>query len=80
MEQNFNRFIASTLQRLNDSPIVPDANRAKPYIEVCKADPEQAEPSPKHVPAIEAAHACVGAITARRFGKLIEKATSQMSQ
>jgi len=80
MEQNFNRFIASTLQRLNDSPIVPDANRAKPYIEVCKADPEQAEPSPKHVPAIEAAHACVGAITTWRFGKLIEKSTGQMSQ
>ena len=80
MEQNFNRFIASTLQRLNDSPIAPDAHRAKPHIEICEADPEQAEPRPKHVPAVEAAHACVGAITTWRFGKLIEKAASQMTE
>ena len=42
---------------------MPDAHRAKSHVEIREADPEQTEPCPEHVAAIEAAHARVGAVT-----------------
>ena len=64
--------------RLHKPHIVPDAHRAESYIEISKADPEQTQPRPKHVPAIQTTHASVGAITGWRFCNLIAKSADQM--
>ena len=58
---------------LENSPVVPDAHGAKAHVEIGEADPEQTEPRPKHVAAIEAAHATIGLVAGRRAGKLIAK-------
>src|SRR5437773_2164359 len=82
-EQNFqslDRFIASTLQRSNNSPICPDTHRAEPHVKIGETDPEQTQPGPKHVAPVETSHASVSAIARRRSGKLIEKSAGQMSQ
>src|ERR1051325_1046776 len=60
--------------------VVPDPHRAEPHVEVGEADPEKAEPRPKHVPAIEAAHAAIGLIASGRPRKLIAKSADDMTQ
>jgi hypothetical protein len=72
------RFIDSTLPRLNDSEILPNTHRAQAHVNIGKADPEQTEPRPQHVTAIETVHARVHVIACRRFGKLIQKTASDM--
>src|SRR5437667_51012 len=42
--------------RLQKPHIVPDTHRAESYIKISKADPEQTQPRPKHVPAIQTTH------------------------
>src|SRR6266487_576216 len=59
--------------------------RSKSYLaphalENPKIVPEQTQPRPKHVAAIETAHARVRAIACWRLGKLIQKSASQVSQ
>ena len=53
--------------RLKEPRIVPDAHRAKANVQIGETDPEQTKPCPKHVSAIEAAYARVGAVTTWRF-------------
>src|SRR5206468_2244566 len=72
--------IALITQMLQDSPICPDSYCAQPHIQIGKADPEQTQPCPEHVPAIQTTHAGVGAITGWRFCNLIAKSADQMSQ
>ena len=59
---------------------MPDAHCTESHIKIGKADPEQTQPRPKHVPAIQTTHASVGAITGWRFCNLIAKSADQMSQ
>src|SRR5205807_9208525 len=65
---------------LENSPVVPDAHEARAHVEIGEADPEQTEPRPKHVAAIEAAHATIGLVAGRRAGKLIAKSADQMPE
>src|SRR5205814_5940302 len=65
---------------LQDSPICPHAHRTESHIKIAKADPEQTQPRPEHVPAIQTTHAGVGAITGLGFCKLIAKSSDQMSE
>src|SRR5438477_4532356 len=74
------RFNLSTLQRLNDPEICPDSHRTKAHIEIGETDPEETQPRPKHVPAIQASDTSVSAVTGRRLCNFIAKAADQMSQ
>src|SRR5204863_125192 len=47
--------------RLNNPPIVPDSHSTEPDVKIGKADPEQTQPRPKHVPAIQTTHTGVAA-------------------
>ncbi len=69
-----------TLQPLDDPKIVPHAERTKAHVKIGETNPEQAEPRPKHMALVETSDAGIRAITCRRSGKLIEKATGQVSQ
>src|SRR5262249_7165621 len=66
--------------RLKKPHIMPDTGRTQTHVEIGKGDPEKTKPCPEQVAAIKTAHARVGAIARRRFGKLIQKTASQMSQ
>src|ERR1700757_434979 len=59
---------------------MPDSNRAQAHVEIGKTDPEQAQPRPKHVAAIETGHARVSAIACLGSGKLIQKSAGQMTE
>src|SRR5439155_19894423 len=74
------RFNLSTLQRLNNSEICPDSHRTEPHVQIGEADPEETQPRPKHVPAIQASDTSVSAVTGRRLCNFIAKAGDQMSQ
>ena len=54
------RFVFSHRARLEQPEVVPDAHRAKAHVKIGEADPEKAQPRPKHVPSIQAGHALVG--------------------
>src|SRR5206468_9713210 len=65
---------------LQEAQIMPHAHRTKPDVEIGEGDPEQTDPRPEHVSAIEAAHAAVRLLTERRLGKLIDAAADQVPQ
>ena len=56
------------------------SRRAKADINVRQADPEQTDPRPHHVFAVEAAYAVVTFRAGRRLGFGIQKAADQMPQ
>jgi hypothetical protein len=72
LARNLIRFIGLTLHRLNESNIVPDPHRTEAHVEIGETDPEQTQPRPKHVAAIETGHARVSTIACWRFRKLIQ--------
>jgi len=41
---------------------MPDTHCAQTHVKIGKADPEETQPRPKHVAAIETGHARVGAV------------------
>src|SRR6266480_1601804 len=75
-----------TIQRFNDSTtsqnsyIMPDARRTKPHVEVGERHPEETQPRPKHMAAIETAHAAVGLLAKRRSGEPVYAAANQMTK
>ena len=54
------RFVFSHRARLEQPEVVPDAHRAKAHVKIGEADPEKAQPCPKHVPLVQTGHAAVG--------------------
>ena len=46
----------------NNRTVVPDAHRAQPHVEVREPDPDQADPGPLHVPAVQTTDAGVGGL------------------
>src|SRR5579864_3187468 len=56
------------------------AHRAKPDVDVGKADPEQAAPSPDHVLAVEAAHAVVEFLLRGRVRQLVAATADQVAE
>ena len=70
----------TSLHRLNDSEIVPDAHGTETHIQISEADPEQTHPRPKHVATVKTTHAGVRAIASWRLCELIAKSSDEMSQ
>ena len=64
----------------NNPPIMPDSHGAQADVQISKANPEEAQPGPEHVPTIEATDAGICAITRARCCQLIAKSADQMSQ
>src|SRR2546430_775067 len=65
---------------LKNSHVMPYACRTKSHVEIREPDPEQTHPGPKHVPAIETAHAAVDFAAQRRLGEPVDSAAGEMSQ
>src|SRR2546430_1893232 len=59
---------------------MPDARRTKPHVEVGERHPEETQPRPKHVSAIETAHAAIGFLAKRRSGEPVYAAANQMTK
>jgi len=62
---NLVTFLTNHL-RLQKPYIVPGAHGTKTHVEIGKSNPEQTEPSPQHMAAIEAAHARIRAVAGFR--------------
>src|SRR2546430_12510243 len=65
---------------LKNSHIMPAAHRTKPHVEVGERHPEETQPRPKHMAAIETAHAAVGLLAKRRSGEPVNAAANQMAK
>src|SRR5882724_2512043 len=50
--RSFDSGVSNDCDRSNNPPIVPDSYSTEPHVQIGKADPEQTQPRPKHVPAI----------------------------
>ena len=59
---------------------MPDTHGAKTNVNVGEADPEQAQPCPKHVLSIEAADRVEAARTRLIFREGIKEASNQMAK
>ena len=65
---------------LEKSEVMPDAHGAQAHVEIRETDPEQTDPCPKHVAAVEAAHTGITPGAGRRFGRFIQEPADQMPQ
>jgi hypothetical protein len=65
---------------LKDSPIMPNAGCAEPYVKVCESNPEKADPRPKHMSPIQTTHAGVAPRIGRGPGNFIEEAADQVAK
>ena len=65
---------------LEQPHVMPDAHRTQSDEKVGESHPDQAEPRPAHVPAIEAAHAVVGFLPHRCAGELVDITANEMSK
>ena len=59
---------------------MPDADGAKAHVKIAEADPEQTQPRPKHVAAVQARNTAVTLEGSRRARKLIAKPAHEMTQ
>ena len=59
---------------------MPDAHRTEPDVDIGEADPEQAQPRPKHVTPVQAAHARITLGARGRLGNFIHETADQMPQ
>ena len=64
----------------NDAIIGPDSDRAKANVDIAEADPEEAAPGARHVPAVEAAHAIVDLLLGGHVRQLMAIAADEMAQ
>src|SRR5262245_46871504 len=65
---------------LHNPPVRPHPLGAQPDIEVRKADPEQAQPGPRHVPAVQAARTVVRLVQQWRLRDLVLKPADQVPE
>src|SRR5262249_37712771 len=56
------------------------AHRAQAHIKIRETHPEQTDPGPQHVPAIQATHTLVTARASWRFRELVQKSADQVTQ
>src|SRR2546430_11037047 len=65
---------------LKNSHVMPAAHRTKPHVEVGERHPEETQPRPKHVSAIETAHAPIGFLAKRSSDEPVYAAANQMQK
>lgn len=70
----------SVIQRLENSPIVPETRGTQTDIQVTEGDPEQAHPCPKHVAAIQTTHAGVAFGANGYLGYLVQEPAYQVAK
>src|SRR5947208_1737361 len=63
-----------------DPPILPNATGAQANVHVREPDPEQAEPRPGHVLAVQAARTLVGLVPEWGLRHLVQAAADEMSE